>query len=341
MTASIHKIFLISTILAYFCSDISSSKSFIPTFHSKTPRRGINPSSRYYSNVIQKSINNYKNSSEQQQSQQYQGEYPTVEDISNEDNEDEQELTKDVINSFLTRENRNSFIVKVYSILTVQLLITSLFIFGFHSFKDVSYWLLTKGRVVPILSLLMSSICCGIMAHSEQARRTSPTKWQLLILFTLGEAISVGLITTFYPLTTVVSAMLATALATGGVTLYTFRQQNPKYDLSQWGAGLSSFGLIFLFYGLINLLEIIGIIPKGLIPYNESIYCMIGASLFSFYLAYHTRLIFSGKYNTKYQMNEKDFVFGAVALYSDIINIFIYILRILGDKDDNNRGRKR
>ena len=64
---------------------------------------------------------------------------------------------------------------------------------------------------------------------------------------------------------------------------------------------------------------------------------MLGASLFSFYLAYHTRLIFSGKYNTEYQLNEEDYVFGAMALYSDIINIFIYILRFLADDDDRRR----
>ena len=85
---------------------------------------------------------------------------------------------------------------------------------------------------------------------------------------------------------------------------------------------------------MIHLLSIIGIIPQGFIPYNESIFCMLGATLFSFYLAYHTRLIFSGKYNTKYQLDENDYVFGAMTLYSDIINIFIYILRIMADNDD-------
>ena len=60
---------------------------------------------------------------------------------------------------------------------------------------------------------------------------------------------------------------------------------------------------------------------------------MFGAGLFSLYLAHHTRLIIGGK-SAKYQMNEKDYVLGAMSLYSDIINIFIYILRILGDVDD-------
>ena len=30
-------------------------------------------------------------------------------------------------------------------------------------------------------------------------------------------------------------------------------------------------------------------------------------------------------------MNEKDYVFGAMSLYNDIINMFIYILRLIGE----------
>jgi len=87
---------------------------------------------------------------------------------------------------------------------------------------------------------------------------------------------------------------------------------------------------------MIHLLSLFGILPENFLPYNESIFCFIGASLFSVYLAYHTRLIVSGKY-TKYQMNRKDDAFGAMLLYNDIINIFLYILRLLGDRRDWQR----
>jgi FtsH-binding integral membrane protein len=34
-------------------------------------------------------------------------------------------------------------------------------------------------------------------------------------------------------------------------------------------------------------------------------------------------------------MNEKDYVFGAMSLYNDIISIFIYVLKLIGeDKDE-------
>jgi len=161
-----------------------------------------------------------------------------------------------------------------------------------------------------MLSLGLSSIAWIVMSLSVQARRLAPVKWQLLTLFTLGEAISVGFISSFYKFPSVVSAMLATAVATVSVSLYTVRQKNPKYDLSQWGATLSSFGMMFLVYGIVALLMQLGVLPAGLLPYSDMLYGLMGATLFSFYLAYHTKLIVAGKHS-KYQMNEKDYVFGA------------------------------
>ena len=69
--------------------------------------------------------------------------------------------------------------------------------------------------------------------------------------------------------------MMATALAATGVSMYTKSNQNSKYDLSEWGSTLSSFGLIF--------------IPAGLLPYKVMGYGMVGANaLFVLSFAYHT-----------------------------------------------------
>jgi len=89
--------------------------------------------------------------------------------------------------------------------------------------------------------------------------------------------------------------------------------------------------MIFLFYGVIQILSATGILPPGFLPYNDTVFSLIGASLFSAFLAYHTRLIVSGKHS-KYQLSEKDYVFGALLLYNDIINIFLYMLKLM-DRD--------
>lgn len=184
---------------------------------------------------------------------------------------------------------------------------------------------------------MLSSIAWMTALSSESTRQSSPMRWPILFAFTLGESIAVGFISSVYAYGTVLKAMMATATATLSVTAYTMLQKNPKYDLSQWGRALSGLGFAFLLYGVIHLLEMFGILPNGFLPYTEAIYCVFGAGLFSLYLAHHTRMIVSGK-STKYQMNEKDYILGAMSVYSDIINIFLYVLRILGDMDDRSGG---
>jgi FtsH-binding integral membrane protein len=154
----------------------------------------------------------------------------------------------------------------------------------------------------------------------------------LLGLFTFGESIAVGFITSFYKFSAVVSAMGATAVAASTVSAYAILNKNPKYDLSQWGAGLSSAAVILVTYAVIHLLELYGVLPAGFLPYREAWFSAVGAVLFSLFLAYHTKLIVGGKH-AKYQMNEKDYVYGAMSLYTDILNMFIYILRVLGEDD--------
>lgn len=82
-----------------------------------------------------------------------------------------------------------------------------------------------------------------------------------------------------------------------------------------------------------QILSMVGILPPNFLPYSDMVYGLVGATIFSFYLAYHTRLIVSGKH-TKYQMNEQDYVYGAMSLYNDIINLFIYLLRVIGEDRD-------
>jgi hypothetical protein len=74
--------------------------------------------------------------------------------------------------------------------------------------------------------------------------------------------------------------MLASSVATTGVSLYVATQQNPRYDLSQWGASLSSMGLIFLVHGVIHLIELNGILPTGFSPYHDMGYSVCGATFY-------------------------------------------------------------
>lgn len=55
------------------------------------------------------------------------------------------------------------------------------------------------------------------------------------------------------------------------------------------------------------------------------VYCALAVILFSLYLIFDTQLILGGK---RYQIEIDDYILGALILYSDIIVIFLYLLRL-------------
>lgn len=61
-------------------------------------------------------------------------------------------------------------------------------------------------------------------------------------------------------------------------------------------------------------------------------YASAGALLFSIYLIYDTQMMMGGKH--KYSISPEEYIFAALNLYLDIINIFIYILSIIGASRD-------
>jgi FtsH-binding integral membrane protein len=93
---------------------------------------------------------------------------------------------------------------------------------------------------IPLVSVLVSTVAWFRVCVSPEARRKSPNKWWWLGIFTVGEAISVGFLSSFYKFQSVVTAMGATAIASISVSAYTILQSNPNRDLSQMGASLSS-----------------------------------------------------------------------------------------------------
>ena len=86
---------------------------------------------------------------------------------------------------------------------------------------------------------------------------------------------------------------------------------------------------MYLYIGLIVLM-MMGLFTFFL-PGLQLLYSGAGCLLFSFYLVYDTQLILGGKHK-KYQFGVDDYVFAALNLYLDIINLFIYILSILSDR---------
>ena len=57
-------------------------------------------------------------------------------------------------------------------------------------------------------------------------------------------------------------------------------------------------------------------------------YGVAGALIFSLYIIYDTQLMMGGKH--EYALDPEEYVFASLNIYLDVINLFLYILMIVG-----------
>ena len=153
---------------------------------------------------------------------------------------------------------------------------------------------------------------CGLHA----VKNSYPANMALLFVFTLLEAYIVGVICCMYKTESVIIAAVLTTGVTVSLSVYAL---TAKTDFSSWGASL---------YAALWCL-IIGSLVQIFFPYSSMLSGLVsvfGAILFSFFIIYDTGQIAN-------RMSPDDYVVGAIELYLDIINLFIYVLRLVGDRD--------
>merc|ERR1719346_83523 len=220
---------------------------------------------------------------------------------------------------------RNDFIVKVYSILTVQLAIT--FAIALYIRMFLTPEMLPKFYPVFQLSNMVTlGTMIGVMCCCSQCARNFPTNYIFLLVITVGMSISVGFVTVMYTAESVLMAVGVTALIFLSLTAFACIT---KTDFTGMGP--------YLFAGL-SALMIFGFtmwIAQAFFaiysPLMYKVYAGIGVVLFTFYIVYDTQMIVGGSH-TKYQFSIDDYAFAALNLYLDIINIFLFILQLFGDR---------
>ncbi|CAG7726349.1 unnamed protein product [Allacma fusca] len=208
---------------------------------------------------------------------------------------------------------RQGFIRKVYGILMVQLLVTTGFISLFTFYEPIGTWTRTNPMffyAVLILSLAMiiALTCC------EGVRRKSPTNIICLMVFTTAEGFLLGSATSTFSATSVLLAAAITVAICLALTLFSFQT---KFDFTGMGPYLFVALIVFVIFGIVAFF----------FPILNTFYACLGALLFSFYLVFDTQLLLGGKH--KYSISPEEYIFAALSIYLDIINIFLYILQLV------------
>lgn len=231
---------------------------------------------------------------------------------------------------------RLGFVKKVYGILSVQLLITALFVYlackPFISFFQVGTCDgdVTSENCYPTdAAMTLMWICVALtliiaiaLSCYTKVARTVPTNYILLGLFTVCEAYLVGFVATAYSFQDVILAAILTAALTITLTVYAC---TTKTDFTMCGGLLWILGWGILAIGILAIFITWGDSQA----YNivTCVICVLAICVYGIYLIYDTQLIMGGH---RYQLTLDDYIIGALALYIDIIVLFMRILQLLG-----------
>ncbi|GFR39759.1 hypothetical protein Agub_g243 [Astrephomene gubernaculifera] len=218
---------------------------------------------------------------------------------------------------FAQRQVRQGFVRKVLGLLGLQLLftagVTALFLFN-HSVK--SYVFTQQWPLWTSFGLSMAIIIA--LGCSENLRRSHPHNLLALAAFTVCEAVLVASAAATYNAGVVLLAVGMTAVVVLGCAVFATQS---RVDLTLSSGALLS-GCLALLAGLtLNLI----LRAPGL----QLALCVGCVFLFSMYLVFDLQLLMGG---FKYELSADEYVFAALNLYLDIINIFLYLLQLLGSQ---------
>lgn len=220
---------------------------------------------------------------------------------------------------------RGDFVKKVYSILSVQLLVT----FGVAYFVNN---LIQQNPEVATgvygLSLLVLVCTMCVLCCCSQLMRQFPYNYAILGLVTVAISCSVGFVTYRYKTESVLLAVATTALIFFCLTAYACFT---KTDWTGMGPYLAAGLMAMLAFGfMMQIFCMFGMCPGTLM---HKVYAGAGVLLFTMYIVYDTQMIVGGTH-AKHQYTVDDYAFAALNLYLDIINLFLYLLQLFGSRNE-------
>ncbi len=88
--------------------------------------------------------------------------------------------------------------------------------------------------------------------------------------------------------------------------------------------------IVIILAAILFLLFIVTLFTDS--PFIKNLYCGVGVFLFSIYLIIDTQMIMGGK---SLELSVDDYALAAMLLYIDIIQIFLYILQLLSNNNND------
>lgn len=217
---------------------------------------------------------------------------------------------------FESKQIRHNFIKKVYSLLSIQLLITVAIVALFAVHDGIHGWAV-KNQWFHLASFAVAFVILIAISCMGEMRRKHPHNLIALFAFTLAESLMLAAITVMFNTKVVMIAGALTAVICIALTLFALQT---RYDFT------TKSGIMLVVLLVATLTIMIGMFfPRSKL--FILIMSSVMAIIMGIFLVIDTQMIVGGTHQV--QMSPEEYVFAAINLYIDIINMFLYILAIV------------
>ena len=213
------------------------------------------------------------------------------------------------------------FMVRVYNWMSVGLLTTGGIAF-YVSNSETMLQLIFGNPVMPII-LIVVQLGLVIYLSSSVQKMTASQATGVFILYAGLTGMTFSFIFLVYTAASITSTFMVTAGTFAAMSIYGY---TTKKDLTSWGS--------FLFMGLIGI--IIASVVNWFLK-SDAMHLFIsctGVLIFVGLTAYDTQKIKETNIlgNEGTEEDTKEAIIGALTLYLDFINLFLMLLRLMGDR---------
>ncbi|KAK4482294.1 hypothetical protein RD792_009446 [Penstemon davidsonii] len=208
---------------------------------------------------------------------------------------------------------RWSFIRKIYTIVSIQLLLTIAVGSVVVTVHPIAHFFATTGAGLALWIVLIITpfiVLCPLYYYYQR----HPVNYFLLAVFTVSLAFAVGL-----TWKVILEAVILTAVVVVSLTLYTFWAAKRGHDFNFLGPFLFGAIIVLMVFAMIQIF-----FPLGRI--SVMIYGCLASIIFCGYIVYDTDNLIK-----RYTYDE--YIWAAVALYLDVINLFTSLLTVFRAAD--------
>jgi uncharacterized protein len=213
------------------------------------------------------------------------------------------------------------FMVRVYNWMTAGLAITGFMAF-YVSSSETLMNIIFGNPIMPIV-LIVAQIGLVFWLASRVMQMSVSQATGVFMLYAGLTGITFSAIFITYTASSITSTFLVTAGTFGAMSLYGY---TTKKDLTSWGS--------FLFMGLIGIIiaSVVNIFMQSSMMHMIITYA--GVLIFVGLTAYDTQKIKEMNIlgNEGTDEDTKEAIRGALTLYLDFINLFLMLLRLMGDR---------